>query len=545
MRVVVSQLNPKIGDLDGNTRKIIDVMERAREGGNDIVLFPELTISGYLPEDLLFHKGFIDSISQHLEQIMRASKGLMVVVGLPRRNVFQGEKPLLNSAAIIQDGHLMGFQDKWLLPNYDVFQERRYFEPGHHTRTWDYQGKKVAVVICEDIWQHAGYVSYTSYARDPIAELVAYKPDVLLNLSASPYQFQKPDMRVKVCGKAARTLGCPVILCCQVGANDQLLFDGYSIHVSQDGKLCQLAKGFEEDEMVCDLDAPSCNRSLSYDPMNDLYQALVMGVRDYFAKQDFNKALLGLSGGIDSALVACIASDAIGPENVMGVRMPSCFTSEESMVDAQALAANLGMKMETISIKKPFDSFNEELASLFAGKESDVTEENLQARARGVLLMAISNKLGMIVLSTGNKSEMALGYSTLYGDMCGGLGVIGDVTKTQVYDLCRWINEKKGAPIPERIITKPPSAELKPNQIDLDTLPDYGIVDSVLACYVEDYLCPNDIAEKLKVPLEMVIDLIQRIHNAEYKRRQAPPILRVSRKSFGVGRRYPIVQGWA
>lgn len=543
MRVFVAQLNPIVGDLEGNTQKIIETLDRARAKEADIVLFSELTLCGYPPEDLLLHPSFIDAQERYLEKIIRASARLMVFVGVVRRNTSKGEKPIFNSAAVIHDGKLLGYEDKRLLPTYDVFDERRYFEPGMTTRIWELKGKKIGVLICEDIWQHAGYVGYTQYARDPVLDLAPMKPDLILNLSASPYQFQKPDMRVKVCSKCAQTLHCPVVLCCQVGGNDQLVFDGYSIYVDEEGHLRQMAKGFEEDEMIVDLDAPACPCPFTYDPMKDLYQALVLGVRDYFHKSGFKKGCLGLSGGIDSALVACIAVDALGKENVIAVTMPSRYSSKGSISDSQALANNLGIQLLEIPIENPFQTFIDLLNPFFQGKGPDITEENLQARIRGTILMAISNKLGYIVMSTGNKSEMGMGYCTLYGDMCGGLGVISDVTKQQVYALCRWLNREKEL-IPQAIIDKVPSAELRLNQKDSDSLPDYAIVDKVLQGYVEEYLSPEEIASKYDVPVEVAIDLVRRIHRAEYKRRQSAPGIRVSKKAFRVGRRYPIVQGW-
>ncbi|MCB1067524.1 MAG: NAD+ synthase [Simkania sp.] len=545
MKILVAQLNPTVGDLDKNTQKILDAMDHGRKVGAEIVLCPELSICGYPPEDLVYHRSFIDSMELHLERIAKASKGITVLVGLARRAVLEGEKHLHNSAAIISNGHILGFQDKWLLPTYDVFDERRYFEPGHGTRVWEIGGKRVGVIICEDIWQHAGYVDYTRYERDPVLALKPLKPDVLLNLSASPYQFQKPDIRVDVCAKAAKTLGCPVILCCQVGANGQIIFDGYSVHVNEEGKLCHLGKGFQEDKMLVDLEANICPCPFKYDTMGNLVEALSLGVKDYFAKFGFSKACLGLSGGIDSALVAYIAKKALGKENVLGISMPSRYTREGSRDDAKDLAERLGIQFKEIPIEGPFNEFLNLLQPYFEGKESDITEENLQARIRGIILMAMSNKHGYIVLSTGNKSEVALGYATLYGDMCGGLGVIADVTKTKVYDLCRYINKVEGKEvILESIIKRAPSAELRPDQIDLDSLPEYGVIDNVLEGYVENYLSIDEISEKYGIGQELVLDLVQRIHAAEYKRRQGPPILRVSKKSFGVGRRYPIVQNW-
>jgi NAD+ synthase (glutamine-hydrolysing) len=543
MRIFVAQLNPIVGDLEGNSQKIIETLERARSKGADIVLFSELTLCGYPPEDLLLHQSFIDAQEKYLEKIVRASARLMVFVGVVRRNTLQGEKPIFNSAAVIQDGKLLGFEDKRLLPTYDVFDERRYFEPGMTTHLWEFKGKKIGVLICEDIWQHAGYVGYTQYARDPVLDLAPLKPDIILNLSASPYQFQKPDVRAKVCAKCAKTLKCPVVLCCQVGGNDQLVFDGYSIYVDEEGHLRQVAKGFEEDDMVIDLDAPACPCPFAYDPIADLYHALVLGVRDYLHKSGFKKGCLGLSGGVDSALVACIAADALGKENVLAITMPSRYSSTGSVTDSRALAHHLDIQLLEIPIEKPFQSFLELLGPFFQGKGPDVTEENMQARIRGMILMAISNKLGHIILSTGNKSEMGMGYATLYGDMCGGLSVISDVTKQQVYALCRWLNRKSEL-IPQTIIEKVPSAELRLNQKDSDSLPPYDIVDKVLRGYVEEYLSPEEIAAKYEVSVEVAIDLVRRIHRAEYKRRQAAPGIRVSKKAFRVGRRYPIVQGW-
>jgi NAD+ synthase (glutamine-hydrolysing) len=402
--------------------------------------------------------------------------------------------------------------------------------------TFEIKGKKVAVIICEDIWQHSR-VAGTKYAHDPVLELVPEKPDLLLNLSASPYQFDKPDVRVQVAAKAAKTLNCPTFLCCQVGGNDDLIF------VDEKGNLRQLGKGFEEDFVEVDLDSAICHFSFQYNSLQDLYRALVLGVHDYFAKQGFKKALIGLSGGIDSALVACIATEALGKENVLGVSMPSRYSSEGSKTDAQQLCRNLGIECLEISIEKMFEDFLTVLHPYFEGRAPDTTEENLQARIRGMLLMALSNKLGHIVLSTGNKSEMGLGYCTLYGDMCGGLGVISDVLKTQVYELCRWINREREI-VPKSSLEKPPSAELKPNQKDLDSLPDYAIVDNVLKGYVEEQLPAQEISNRFGIDLSLVEDLIRRLHLAEYKRRQAPPGLRVSKVAFSVGRRFPIVHKW-
>jgi NAD+ synthase (glutamine-hydrolysing) len=537
MKVLIAQLDPTIGDFKGNAKKILKVLEEKA----DIVLFPEMAICGYPPEDLVLHQDFVLASEKALEQIVAKSQGKMVVVGLVRRNLAKGEKPLFNSAAILQDGKVVGFYDKALLPTYDVFDERRYFEPGTKFPIWEWRGKKVGVLICEDIWQHAGAVGYTDYATDPVMKMQGV--DVLLNLSASPYHYEKPDIRVKVCQKAAKTLKCPVLMSTQVGGNDQLVFDGYSSFVDKEGVLQKLGKGFEEDLIWVDLEAPSTRYAFSYDATADLYKALVLGTKDYFYKQRFSKAVIGLSGGIDSALTACIAVDALGKENVLGVALPSRFNQPSSLVDAKELAMNLGIRFEEIAIEELYATYLKKLMPYFQEKPFDTTEENLQARIRGMILMALSNKHGYLVLSTGNKSELALGFCTLYGDMAGGLAVIGDVTKGQVKQLCHFVNREKKI-IPQSTIDKPPSAELKENQLDSDTLPDYGIIDAVLQSYEEDFLLPEEIAKRHKISREVVDDLIHRIHLAEYKRRQAAPGIRVSKKSFKVGRRYPIVQGW-
>ncbi|MBS0615660.1 MAG: NAD+ synthase [Verrucomicrobia bacterium] len=542
MKVFVAQLDPTIGDFSGNKQKILMSIDRARKEGADIVVCPEMAICGYPPEDLVYHETFVQTSEKTLQEIAPETKGLMVVIGLVRKNTTSGEKPLFNSAAILQNGKVVGFHDKWLLPTYDVFDERRYFEPGKMLKVWEWKGKTVAVLICEDIWQHAGYVGYTQYPCDPVADLLHLKPDLLININASPYAYEKPALRLKVCQKTTKTLKCPLIFCCQVGGNDELVFDGYSMCVNGSSELAHLAKGFVEDGMLVDTEKLPATPA-KFDHLQDLYQALVLGTRDYFYKQGFKKAVIGLSGGIDSALVACVAVDALGKENVYGVGMPSRFSSKGSVTDAEVLAKNLGIAFDLISIEQVFKDYLKVLEPHFQKKPFDTTEENLQARIRGMLLMALSNKHGYLVLSTGNKSEMAMGYCTLYGDMAGGLAVIADVTKVQVFALSRWINRHRGL-IPKETIEKPPSAELKPDQKDIDTLPPYEQLDAVIHDYVEDFLSAEEIAKKRSLSLELVTDVIKRIHRAEYKRRQAPPAIRVSKKAFRVGRRYPIVQGW-
>ena len=542
MKIIMLQMNPIVGDVKGNARRIIQSIQRAKEKGAELVLTPELALTGYPPEDFLLLPHFIEAVSDCLDEIIQATEGIIVILGLPRHNPNKGEKILYNSAAIIHDRTLVGFYDKILLPTYDVFDERRYFEPGEKIPIWDLNGKKIAITICEDLWQHSGSIRPTHYQRDPVLEIKDLHPDLLLNLSASPYSIDKFRARVDVCRNAAATLQCPILWCNQVGGNDSLIFDGYSLYV-ESHEVLQCAKGFQEDEFWIDTDKNYCLLSEEPSMLNDLYEALVLGTRDYFKKLGFKKACFGLSGGIDSSLVACIAVDALGADHVLAIAMPSRYSSPESLRDAELLAQRLGIECKTISIEAPFESYLELLAPHFEGKERDVTEENLQARIRGMLLMSFSNKFGYIVLSTGNKSELALGYSTLYGDMCGGLAVIGDLTKGQVYALSNWIN-RNGEIIPAYVIRRAPSAELRPDQKDSDSLPEYDVVDEVLQAYVEEHASPEQIAERFDYPLALVQGLIKRIHQNEYKRRQAPPCLRVSEKAFSVGRRFPIAQRW-
>jgi NAD+ synthase (glutamine-hydrolysing) len=541
MRILLAQLNPIIGDFAVNTTKIVEALQHGRDQKADLVIFPELALSGYPPQDLLLHADFLQAAAQALEIIIPQTKDIAAVLGMPRQNSQQGEKPLYNSAAIIENGYLIGFQDKVLLPTYDVFDEKRYFEPGKTSNVWNVCGKKIAITICEDIWQHGETLRYTNYQHDPIKELALQQPELAINLSASPFSYRKKQGREKVCSKAALTLCCPLLLCNQVGGNDSLVFDGYSLYTTADGQPRQYAKGFEEDEFLVDLSASLPSLASATDSIADLYKALVLGIKDYFYKQGFTKACLGLSGGIDSALVACLAVEALGASNVLGVLMPSRYSSEGSIADALLLAKNLGISHRTISIEEPFKTYLSLLTPEWEGSPLDATEENLQARIRGMILMALSNKLGYIVLSTGNKSELAMGYSTLYGDLCGGLAVISDVTKGQVYALSKWINREQEV-IPSNSISKPPSAELRPDQKDSDSLPPYEVIDAVVQDYVEGHLSAKQIADKHGYQLELVNNLVEKIHKNEYKRRQAPPGLRVSEKSFSIGRHFPIVQ---
>lgn len=532
MRVVAVQFNPTVGDLEGNGKKMIAAIQRAREG--DVVVFPELAVCGYCPEDLLLDSAFIQAMGKKAEEVGKASRGKMVVFGLARVNGAQKEKPLFNSAAVFVDGKCVGYKDKTLLPTYDVFDERRYFEPALEQPIFVYQGKRIAVTICEDVWQHATEVGYTHYLHDPIAELKKKKPDLVLNLSGSPYAYGRAHVRMKVFQKAAQDLQCPVVFCNQVGANDQLIFDGHSFYVDEKG-CCIAAPGFVEHDLI--IEKIQC-KAPKYHDLDDLYQALVLGVRDYFHKQGFSKAILGLSGGIDSALVACIAKEALGASNVLAVLLPSRFSSEGSIQDSIDLAKKLGIAIEQISIEPLFEKYLTVLEPKFHKKPQDQTEENLQTRIRGMILMAFSNKLGHILLNTSNKSELAMGYCTLYGDMAGGLGVLLDVTKTKVYQLAKHIG------LPEKIIKKVPSAELKENQTDFDVLPPFEILDAVIEDYIEERRDLEWIAKKRGLELSFVREIVHKMHLAEYKRRQAPIGLRVTAKAFSKGRVVPIVQKW-
>jgi NAD+ synthase (glutamine-hydrolysing) len=540
VRIYLAQINPTIGAIDENVRLMLEAIEKAKQSQAELVVFPELAVTGYPPEDFLLLHSFSEKAEGALKKLMVASTGIGVIAGTIRRNLEPNEKPLFNTAAILYNGQLLGYQDKALLPTYDVFDEWRYFEPAHKPfAPWAIGSSRVAVTICEDIWKHAGKAHYT---RDPVLEIAKHPVDLLVNLSASPYHVGKIKTRLEIGYKAARTLKCPVALTNQTGGNDSLIFDGHSFLMDAKGELSFLCKGFSEDGALVDTNKIQ-QASYAEDRNQELYQALVLGVKDYFKKSGFKTACLGLSGGIDSALVACLAADALGKDNILSCAMPSRYSSKESIEDASLLAKKLGIKLQVIPIEDPFDAFLNLLTPYFSGKPQDTTEENLQARIRGIILMAISNKHGHIVLSTGNKSELAMGYCTLYGDMTGGLAVISDLTKEQVYALCRWINKKEEI-IPQRILDKPPSAELRPNQKDSDSLPPYPTVDAVLIDYIEKGLSPEEISIKNKLSLSLVQELIHKIHQSEYKRRQAPPGLRISEKAFSIGRRFPIVQRW-
>ncbi|MEN9654748.1 MAG: putative glutamine-dependent synthetase [Chlamydiota bacterium] len=534
------QLNPVLGDVEGNRRKVALALERAKLKRVDIVLFPELTLTGYIPDDLLLDPALIDAAERALKSVIPLTEGLLAVIGLPRKNPSRGEKPLFNSAAVIAHGTLLGFKDKTLLPTYDIFDERRYFEPGVEEPIWEYKGRKIAVTLCEDMWQHAGVIRETRYAHDPIEALRDKGPHLVLNLSASPYAFGRKEERVRVFGLVAKRLECPVVCCNQVGGNDALLFDGHSFFLDEHGKPLLAAKGFVEDDLVIDLETKACSYTMHSDAIRDLYAALVMGVRDYFHKQGFTKAILGMSGGVDSSLTACIAVEALGQEHVEGYSLPTRYSSPDSYEDAALLASHLGIQLHKYDVDSLFETYLHTLPSVLGSRPWGIVEENLQSRIRGNVLMALANKNGSLLLNTGNKSEMAMGYTTLYGDMCGGLAVLADVVKTRVYLLARHA-QAKGLRIPDRVLTRAPTAELAPHQLDSDTLPPYEVLDPILEGYIENKLSIETIASQCGQTESFVREIVARIHQAEYKRRQAPTGLRVTQKAFGVGRRIPIV----
>lgn len=540
MKICLGQLNPTIGAIEENTKKIIQTIEHARKNGVQLVIFPEMAIPGYFPDDLLLESDFILKVENALHEIIGHTQNLAVIIGLPRRAHTTSNKPLCNSAAVIYNGDLLGYQDKMLLPTYDVFDERRYFQPGQEEKTWVLFDKKIGLSICEDIWCHHNRSRLEHYPDDPISFFEKQNLDLFINISASPYALGKLKMREQVVEHVASRLHCPVILCNQIGAQDGIIFDGSSLVFSKDKELLLQCKSFEEDTEIFDLDSINPKTFTLPEMPQELFLALGLGVKDYFRKQGFSKACIGLSGGLDSSVVASIAVHALGKENVMGILLPSRFTTPESIEDALYVASNLGIHTIEIPIDGLFQNYLDTLHPLFEKKPQDTTEENIQARVRGMLLMALSNKFGSLLLNTGNKSELAVGYTTLYGDACGSISVIGDLLKTQVYQVAEWIKRTYGW-IPDRVITKAPSAELKENQKDTDTLGDYLSLDAIVEDYIVHAKSIDEIVESRDIPKERVTDIVRKIHTNEYKRRQCPFPFRVSEKAFSVGRKVPIV----
>src|SRR6266704_122198 len=546
MKIGFAQINPTVGDLSGNFEKIIRSYERLAAAGAELVLTPELAIPGYPPQDLVFKSRFVPENLAILEHFHSRVENAALLVGFVDRNQGRG-KPFHNAAALLERGKPIRKAHKSLLPTYDVFDEDRYFEPACHLEPFEVRGKKVGVTICEDIWTEH-YLPRPLYDVEPVRGLIEQGAEIIVNLSASPFSLHKPAIRREMVGALARAYQRPICYCTAVGGNDQLIFDGNAIAVNSSGELIAQLASFQEDEAVIDTDVAAVIEFREGKTAEELFSALSLGLRDYLRKCIFKSAVLGLSGGVDSAVTAVIAVDALGAENVTGVSMPSPYSSRGSIEDARALARNLGIKFLEIPITDAFRDFKAQFKEAFKGLPENETEENMQPRLRAMTLMALSNRFGHLVLSTGNKSELAVGYCTLYGDMAGGLAVISDVPKTMVYELARWINSdyaarsgQKREIIPRSTIEKAPSAELKPNQKDQDTLPPYEILDQILHLYVEENLSARDIIAR-GFDEETVRWVQRRVDLNEYKREQSAPGLKVTSRAFGIGRKMPIAQ---
>jgi len=542
MKIVLAQIDPTVGDLKGNLQKILKEIDRAKNLSSDLIVFPELSIIGYPPKDLLYNIELARKIEETLKgDIAPVSYDIGIIIGSPS---YDGDR-IYNSALFFYNGRLLARQDKTLLPTYDVFDEARYFRPAHSIKPFLFKDKRLGITICEDIWNDKDYWNRRIYDIDPVEKLTSQGVDFIINISASPYYYGKRSLRANMLGYVARKYKKKIIYVNQVGGNDELIFDGSSLVIDEDGCVIWEGKDFEEDFALIDLLELSSKKGLDVinEDLSSIYKALVLGIKDYFSKTGFKRALIALSGGIDSSLVACLAVAALGSENVLGVSMPSRYSSKESIIDAETLAKNLGIEFRILPIENIFSSFIETLNP--GGKPLvDMAEENLQARIRGNIIMFLSNRENYLVLSTGNKSELAMGYCTLYGDMSGGLSVIGDLPKTLVYELARFINREREI-IPNRVFIKPPSAELRPNQKDEDSLPPYPILDPIIKAYIEENLPIDTIIER-GFDRRLVEDIIKRIDSAEYKRRQSAPVLKVTTKAFGIGRRMPIAwkRGW-
>ncbi|MCC6977047.1 MAG: NAD+ synthase [Candidatus Melainabacteria bacterium] len=548
MKIALGQINTTVGDITANIEKMLDFASRAKKAKADLIVFPELAVAGYPPLDLLLKDSFIQA---NLEGVHKLKDSLEIpaIVGFVDINHGKG-KHLYNACAFLEDGAIKAVQHKTLLPTYDVFDEDRYFQPASQHTPILFRDINIGLSICEDIWTRGDILEKLSYQIDPLQILSEKKPELLINISASPFAVGKEHIRQELVKEQTRRHKLPMVYVNSVGGNDQLIFDGRSFVMNEKGELVALAKAFEEDLIFVDVDSrketgvklQGTIEEFSSDRTVNTLAALVLGTRDYMRKCGFQKAVIGLSGGIDSAVTAAIAVKAVGKENVMGIAMPSPFSSQHSIDDARELAESLGIEFHIIPIEPAMNAYDTMLAGLFQGRGRDVTEENIQARIRGAILMAASNKMGHLVLATGNKSELAVGYCTLYGDMCGGLAVISDLPKMMVYDVARYINEEAGKPvIPVSTIDKPPSAELRPNQLDQDSLPPYVILDGILHAYVEQRRKPDEII-RLGYRPEVVQDVINRIDRNEYKRKQAAPGLKVSSRAFGMGWRMPIAQ---
>ena len=541
MRIALAQINPTVGDIRGNLAKIRAWTRHAAQEKADLVVFPELCITGYPPRDLVEQAHFIEKNKQALQELTRHVTRPGVIVGFVDTNPVQGQKGLFNAAAVLAGRKVVAVRHKTLLPNYDVFDETRHFASASSNTPITLFGKRLGLTICEDMWHVRDVWPHSPYRRDPVAALAKMKCDVLINISSSPFHRGKTRLRLDLVRSHVQRWRRPFLLVNQVGGNDEVLFDGHSFALDAQGQVLGQAQGFREDLLLVDTAKTGEQAWLDEPDIGQVKDALVMGLRDYARKCGFKKVVLGLSGGIDSSVTAALAVEALGKDNVLGVSMPSQFSSQGSISDALKLSKNIGIKLISIPITSVFSSYKQSLKKAFGKRSEDVTEENLQARIRGTLLMALSNKFGMLLLTTGNKSEISMGYCTLYGDMNGGLAVISDVLKTIVYEIGRLINERRDI-IPVACFTKPPSAELRPNQTDQDSLPPYEVLDAIVEAYVEEGKDVDDIAD-LGYARPLVEKILLTIDRNEYKRRQAPPGLRISEKAFGMGRRMPIARG--
>ncbi len=566
MRIALAQLNPTVGDIAGNTRLILEAIDRSSEAGAELVVFPELIVTGYPPKDLLLKPDVLRQCGRAIEHIASRCGSITAIVGYPCPSDEASGRPLYNAAAVCRDGRIVTRHVKSLLPTYDVFDESRYFEPGPQSDLTDVNGLKLGISICEDLWNDRELFSRQLYHDNPIEKLASRGASMFINCSASPFVVRKHEFRMKLFQNAAKRHGIPMIYVNQVGGNDELIFDGHSCVVDATGELIARAKDFTEDLLIVDVNIDKEMRSSNPEApeqaqparietprqgMAEVYEALVLGLGDYCRKCGFTTAVLGLSGGIDSAVCACIATAALGAEHVTGITMPSRYSSSGSKSDADQLAARLGIPCHTVPIAPAHEAMEKMVGPLFGDLPPGLAEENIQARLRGVVLMAYSNKFGSLLVTTGNKSEMAVGYCTLYGDMNGGLAILADVPKTMVYDLARWINtpgsgglasQCGGPPIPESSITKPPSAELRPDQTDQDTLPPYEQLDQIIERYVEREQSWRRIVDQTGLDAEVVRRIVGLIDRNEYKRKQAPPVLKITGRAFGFGRRMPIAQ---
>jgi len=546
MKIAIAQLNPHIGNFEKNITAITNKIKEAKEKNADLVIFPEFSVPGYPPLDLLERKSFIDRCKQAVIEIAKQCNNIAAIVGSPSLNPAKTGKNLLNTAYLLSEGQIIFSVNKTLLPTYDIFDEYRHFESNTKFNIVNFKGKKIAITICEDLWDQQpsenDFERNSIYNISPIKELSLQNPDFIINIAASPFTYSGIETKRNIFTSQAKKFNTPIIFVNQVGAQTELIFEGGSLVVNPEGKIVEQLKYFEEDFKIIDSEEIITRSPLPIIKNNiteHIYHALVMGLHDYFNKMNFGKAILGLSGGIDSAVSLAIASEALGRKNVKAILLPSRYSSEHSITDAVSLADNLQIDYNIVPIEPMFKDFKQSLEPLFRNLPDNTTEENIQARIRGVLLMAVSNKFGHILLNTSNKSEAAVGYGTLYGDMTGGLSVLGDVFKSEVYRLAHFINRNKEI-IPENTISKPPSAELKQNQKDTDSLPDYEILDRILFLYIEKQISPDEITKK-GFDKKLVRKIIHLVDLSEYKRYQAPPILRISAKAFGAGRRIPLV----